>query len=59
MKKFIGELNAKKLSRKELKTISGGNEQFEEDCGSGTFSCTCNGVSYGCVSSIQECWNKY
>jgi hypothetical protein len=58
MKKLIQNLDAKKLTRNEMKIATGGRFALEDDCGSGTFSCTCNGVDYGCVSSISECWNK-
>lgn len=58
MKKLITNAMSKKLSRNEMKAISGGRFALEDDCGSGTFSCSCNGTDYGCVSSVQECWNK-
>ncbi|WP_340202194.1 bacteriocin-like protein [Ascidiimonas sp. W6] len=54
MKKLITNAMSKKLSRNEMKTISGGRFAIDGDC----ISCTCNGVDYGCVSSVQECWNK-
>ena len=43
------------LSEKEMKNVLGGSGG---SCPSGQFSCTCNGTNYGCVSSVQECWNK-
>lgn len=43
------------LTRDEMRSISGGSGG---DCASPTFSCTCNGVDYGCVSTLQECWDK-
>lgn len=41
------------LSRDEMKKVVAGC-----GCSGGQFSCTCNGTSYGCVSSVSECWNK-
>jgi hypothetical protein len=42
------------ISRDEMRKITGGSGS----CPSGQFKCTCNGVNYGCVSSISACWNK-
>lgn len=54
--KFQNMEGTEVLSREQLKQIVGAMD----DCGcpTGQFKCTCNGVSYGCVSSVQECWNK-
>ncbi len=40
------------LNQEELVSFRGGS------CPSGQFDCTCNGTDYGCVSSIQACWDK-
>jgi len=39
-----------KLSRSEMRKVMAGS-----GC---DIPCTCNGVSYGNVCTIQECWNK-
>ena len=40
-----------KMSRTEMRNIMAGS-------GNCSIPCTCNGVSYGNVCSVQECWNK-
>lgn len=53
-KKFSLSKITEFLSNDEMKNVKGGSG----NCPYGQFSCTCNGTSYGCVSSINECWNK-
>ncbi|UGU15231.1 hypothetical protein LS482_16280 [Sinomicrobium kalidii] len=43
------------LQKEDMRAILGGSGS---DCPDGQFQCSCNGTSYGCVSSVQECWNK-
>ncbi len=43
------------LTREQLKKIEGGSGN---GCPTGEFPCKCNGVDYGCVSSVNDCWNK-
>jgi hypothetical protein len=59
MKDFKSKNLAKKaLNRNEMKGLYGGRMALISDCAEGSFSCTCNGKDYGCVSSVTECWNK-
>lgn len=50
------------LSREELKQITGGfTGSGSGDCPEGEVPCTCtsgSGSYSGCVSSVQECWDK-
>lgn len=43
-----------KLSRAEMKKVMAGSGT-QGNC---TISCSCNGVNYGYVCSVQDCWNK-
>ncbi|MCL4640444.1 MULTISPECIES: hypothetical protein [Olivibacter] len=51
--------NVQVLTREQLKNVLGGKalSSSGSDCPSGTYPCTCNGVSYGC-KSLQGCWDS-
>jgi len=55
MKKAILDFTDRLLSREQLKKVKGG---CGSGCPQGQFTCTCNGTNYGCVSSVQACWDK-